>query len=518
MLPNHDTLISRLLFFTLLFASFLRFYELDRLGLWADELWVVMDSSAGSLWDMLLTVYYRDNHPPGYYLLSRYTQILLGSSDFAIRLPSAIAGILLVAATFIAGKKHLSPEAALIATVLVAGSYQAIYFSQEARANVFVALFSLLSLHYFRALALEQDNSRKNFVAFWLFSTLNAYFHYAGLVFTIGLFCVYLFILAGRRDKTCLISGFKIFFPLLLLYLPWVPGMIYDLVASPPESWQYSPTPQTLISTFIFLFGPGDLRIYGYGIALIGAPLWVAAIMLKPSWRDRYGNSAKVVVLIWFCMLLPLVFFYVKSIVSQSAYNRRHFLYAIPLLSLLLGLFLSRLIDLLSEKHRSKAIVILVALIFSYQLLSNNNYSLYSSNHFKQDYRESAQLVVDHIATLSGESVLIASNSRFFDHYLNHLSKGNLTHSLFLNDASGISEVSTLLADGVYEKFYYLEAPANPSAHKMVTKMDRLLAAKYAVICRSTFTRTQAILFDRNAPTINTTIDWESVPVCVIEK
>src|SRR5690606_36813983 len=149
----------------------------------------------------------------------------IGSSDFAIRLPSALAGILLVAMTFVAGRKHLSPEAAVLAAALVAGSYQAIYYSQEARPNIFIALLSLLSLHYFRALVLENDVRRKNFYAFWAFASLNAYFHYVGLIFVFSLFLIYLGALIFHRNKNFLMLGCKIFIPVMLLYIPWLPGM-----------------------------------------------------------------------------------------------------------------------------------------------------------------------------------------------------------------------------------------------------------------------------------------------------
>jgi len=518
MIPNYGILISRLLLFTLVLASILRFYGLSRLGLWADELWVVMDSSSGSLWDMLLTVYYQDNHPPGYYFLIRYTQILFGSSDFAIRLPSALAGIILVAATFMAGRKHLSKEAAIIAGVLVAGSYQTIYFSQEARANIFIALFCLLSLHYFCALILAGENSRRNFLAFWLFATLNNYFHYVGLVFTASLALMYLFILAERRNKACLVSGIKIFFPVLLLYLPWLPGMYHDLVASPPEAWQYSPTPKTLLSTFVFLFGPGDLRIYSYGLVLAAVPLWIVTVMLIKPWRQRYAGSAKIAALLWLCIILPLAFFYLKSVYSQSAYNRRHFLYTIPLLSLLLGSLLTYALGYFSEKNRAKALIVVIFLIVSYQLLINNNYALYSSKHFKQDYRESARIVTDQLSGTINSKTIIISNSVFFDHYLKFFSDGNIRSAFFLDDASKINELSEIFSHTTSERFYFLEAPAIPAANKMVTEIDRILAGKYQIICRSRLIRTQVILFENKNPSKDTTINWESLPSCTTEK
>jgi len=519
MIQDRGLLITRLLIFTLLLAAGLRFYGLDRLGLWADELWVVMDSRKGSLWDMLLTVYHEDNHPPGYYLLSRYTQALIGSSDFSIRLPSALAGILLVAATFMAGRKHFSPESALIAAVLVMGSYQAIYYSQEARANIFIALFSLLSVHYFRALTLEEDACRKNFMAFWLFATLNNYFHYVGLVFTASLAFIYLCILAYRHNKTCLVSGVKIFFPVLLLYFPWLPGLYHDLVASPPEDWQHRPTPQTLVNTFVFLFGPGDFRVYSYGLVLAAMPLWIMVVMFIKPWRERYAHCAKIAALLWLCIILPIAFFYLKSIYFQSAYNRRHFLYAVPMLALLAGMLLSHGLEFFSEKNRSKLLVVIVALIIIYQGLVNNNHALYESNHFKQDYRESAKLVVDELTASKNNNVLIISNSRFFDHYLDYFSKSRLKSSLLLYGAwEDKKKPNELFSLNPHAVFYYLEAPTIPAANRMITDIDQFLAMQYSVLCRDRFTRTQVILFENTTPLTESVVNWEDLPSCITQK
>src|SRR5690606_33063239 len=143
--------------------------------------------------------------------------------------------------------------------------------------------------------------------------------------------------------------GCKFFIPVMFLYIPWLPGMYHDLVASPPEYWHRVPTYNTLKNSFSYLFGPGDLQIYIYAVIFITIPFWILAVHSKKSWRIKYGNNGKLLGLLWLLVVLPVAFFYIKSIYSQPVYNHRHFLHAIPIMSLLTGAVLSR-----SEEHTSE--------------------------------------------------------------------------------------------------------------------------------------------------------------------
>src|ERR1051326_1782992 len=79
-------------------AAAMRFYGLTRQSAWADELWTLLITdpalSFAEFWRRVVA----DTHPPLYYLLMRGWSELFGQSDFAARLPSAVFGVLTVAA------------------------------------------------------------------------------------------------------------------------------------------------------------------------------------------------------------------------------------------------------------------------------------------------------------------------------------------------------------------------------------------------------------------------------------
>ena len=77
-----------------------RLYGLNLQSAWADEITtlVITDPALtfGQFWQLVIA----DVHPPLYYLLLRFWSAAFGQSDVAARIPSAIFGILTIAAAF----------------------------------------------------------------------------------------------------------------------------------------------------------------------------------------------------------------------------------------------------------------------------------------------------------------------------------------------------------------------------------------------------------------------------------
>jgi mannosyltransferase len=134
-----------LLLVILLLASFLRFYRLDAQSFWNDEgnsariaerpLDLILEGAAG------------DIHPPGYYLLLHGWRALFGQSEFALRSLSVVAGLALVAFTYLLGRRIFCESTGLTAAFLGAISPFAIYYSQEARMYALLAALSAASTY-----------------------------------------------------------------------------------------------------------------------------------------------------------------------------------------------------------------------------------------------------------------------------------------------------------------------------------------------------------------------------------
>ena len=124
-------------------ATALRFFRLDRGGLWYDELIMARLTSgdlAGVWHDIVI------GRPPLYPLLAWAWEQALGSGDVAIRSFSAVLGVLTVPAVFLAGRRLFDARVGLIAAVLCAASPFQVYYSQEHRYYALLLLLGTLSI------------------------------------------------------------------------------------------------------------------------------------------------------------------------------------------------------------------------------------------------------------------------------------------------------------------------------------------------------------------------------------
>src|SRR5512139_3222061 len=154
-IQNPKSKILLVLIFAL--AAFLRFYLLDGQSFWNDEgnsariaersLQLITEGAAG------------DIHPPLYYYLLHFWRSVFGSSEFALRSLSAALGVLLVALTFLIGRKAFSLGAGLLAAFVAAINPFQVYYSQEARMYMLLAVIGAAATFFLLRL-LEEWSTR----------------------------------------------------------------------------------------------------------------------------------------------------------------------------------------------------------------------------------------------------------------------------------------------------------------------------------------------------------------------
>ena len=110
-------------------------------GLWVDEAISVRQAQL-PLGTMLADVRDSDVHPPLHHSLLWVTVRVFGTSEFAARLPSLIAGVALVPVMAWTGRLLYDRRTGWVAAVLAAIAPFAVWYSQEAR---MYSLFMLLA-------------------------------------------------------------------------------------------------------------------------------------------------------------------------------------------------------------------------------------------------------------------------------------------------------------------------------------------------------------------------------------
>ncbi|MCC7516735.1 MAG: glycosyltransferase family 39 protein, partial [Pseudomonadales bacterium] len=224
-----------------------RVYGIDRQSLWSDELFAVTASYKPffeGMWSRMIS----DSHPPGYILFMYVTLPLSGYSDFGIRFHALLFGIAWVPLVFMLARRWFSTPAALLAAALIASAYNAVYYSQEARAYTMFIAFNLWNVICFLEILFSDQQQRQYRTGFMVSMVAMLYLHYAGFVFFCaqGLLVVVL-LMMGRSQANLKRWAFLFVVP-MLVYAPWL-GIMYNNLVHAPRDWSVSQVP-TLIEVY----------------------------------------------------------------------------------------------------------------------------------------------------------------------------------------------------------------------------------------------------------------------------
>lgn len=323
-----------------LIAAVVRLIGLGSQDLWFDELCTWRFATYPTLQDVILHGSIKDFHPPGYQAFMFYWIRAFGDSEFALRLPSAIGGILSVPALFLLGRKLLNVRAGSLAALMMALMIPAVDHSKEARSYTLMLLFAILTT------SLWMDFYGKTFAGFrvpaWKLVSLLvllvalAYSHYYGM-FLAGLQVLcFLSISLYRRKGMLWAPGVLAFFALALL--PWAGGLQQHLGMK--QGWiPRIPPGQALLSYAGFLY-----TLMASVMLLFAALTIVAPIPFRLRFYDKADErhrNALFFLVAW--LIVPFVIVVAKSQVSNPIYWPRYMFICMPAAYLLVGYALSRI-------------------------------------------------------------------------------------------------------------------------------------------------------------------------------
>ncbi len=156
-------------------AAALRLHRLGAYSVHLDEAGTYFISVAPVKNIFILLSSHMHNAPPLSYVLM-HSFLKVSESTLVFRLPSAIAGVLGVAAIYYLGKYVFSERVGLVSSFLLAISPLHIYHSQEARMYAFFCLFSIVSLLAF--LRILAEGKGRHWVLWSSATILNFYTHF----------------------------------------------------------------------------------------------------------------------------------------------------------------------------------------------------------------------------------------------------------------------------------------------------------------------------------------------------
>jgi mannosyltransferase len=264
-------------------------------GLWIQPLW--MDEAFSHLFatlplDLAWQAMIVDAvHPPLYYLLLRPWLTLAGDDEFALRFPSAIAGVLTVALLLRVGRDWLGDEVARWAAFLLALNPFHVWYSQEARMYALLGLLSLAVLAAFWRVL--QRRRQGDWVILGVLSALAYATHYFALYLPL---IEFVFLLVAFRRYHHTLARWAAVQALAVLPLAgWLTALYTTAGGTFGIGW--IPAPQ-LIDPL--------LTLWSFGMAYDGLlTLWVVAgsvmwggLLVLGVWRGSVSKSVRLFLLL----------------------------------------------------------------------------------------------------------------------------------------------------------------------------------------------------------------------------
>lgn len=202
----------------LLFGLLLRIYNLDKESLWIDEAYALKHAEQKIPVDVITDVVSIEGSPPGYFLLLHYWIKLFGNSEFAIRFPSLLFGVLSILIIFQLARLLLDNKIALLSSFFLATSLLQVLYSQEARLYSMFTFLTLLSAYSFAQW--YQNNNERYLILYFITILLAIYTNYLTITLILLYTLLLLFLLPSKITFPLLKSWFLTHLLLFILSLP----------------------------------------------------------------------------------------------------------------------------------------------------------------------------------------------------------------------------------------------------------------------------------------------------------
>jgi uncharacterized membrane protein len=487
--PNADSATNAhrtwlLLGLVIIAGAALRLCALDAQSLWNDELSSWAQSNYATLTDVIELGVRNDVHPPGYQLALYFVIHGIGDSETALRLPSAIAGVLAIAAIYALGLQLYSQREALIAAALLAFSYQPIYFSQEARAYSLLLLFSILSTHFWFRITRALDGERAIGVgaqlAYLACAITTSYLHYFGLLLVAVQLAGWAALFVARPRALARVA------PLGLLvaaaYVPWLPYFLEEFGAV--RTHFDEPGFHTLTRYWRFLFyNPGEqLKWFALAVFAIAAGRGLAEATRAPERRPLRAVLTSPTALLIAWLVVPLAIAFVRSKMSLPMINDRNLLISLPAAFLLFA----RAITAIIRDVRLQAVTTgaIVAIMLHGLFVTGRYYT----EPRKEQFREAAQVVALREHEFPNATVIAHAWSKGkFDYYLERLG-ADARVDLLAGTADDLDRLRAHLAERRPTHVWFLLGHQQPDP-TFIKTLDRDLDLLSHTPLHGTFTR-----------------------------
>ena len=277
-----------------------------------------------------------------------------------MRLPSLIAGTLVIPALYELGRELFDRRTGLIAAAFVTVSPLLIWYAQEARMYAFVTLFGVLAL--LTQVRVMRSPTVGNWALYILATSALLWSHYFGLLLIGVQQVVFIYLIlqrrrAGEADRALMV-GFAYSAAVLVLQL--IPLLAFAAGQYDSTSGAAGSPAGTYDSlSFYAVVANMAWALWGYhsdGITELLAALWPLFLLLSLLLLGRGGSRQTIVLAA--AALVPIVLLFFVALFDRELFEVRYFLVTIPLLFLLVA----RLVTGWLRSQRGRAIAVSVVM------------------------------------------------------------------------------------------------------------------------------------------------------------
>ncbi|MGB7159807.1 MAG: glycosyltransferase family 39 protein [Tepidisphaeraceae bacterium] len=291
----------------LLLATAWRVHHLGAQSIWYDE-GLSIGIALTPLEQLIESVRFFEQTPPLYHLMLGGWVRVFGDSEFAVRVPSVIASVMAIWATWHLATRAGGFVAACAATTLMALSPFQLHYAQEARGYALFLALSLWSCELFLRLV---DGSRRSAIAYVPVVVAMLYTHpFAALVILAQNLALAVLFVRGPKPKVSILRWLALQAVSLLLFAPWLPTQLrwtrsvartfwiepFNATEILRSFWAYTDSVFALILLAVFAV-VGVRRARDRRIPLLSLMLLATSIVLpvivsmivRPMFSPRYG-------------------------------------------------------------------------------------------------------------------------------------------------------------------------------------------------------------------------------------
>ncbi len=468
LLAKRETLYLALI---TLAAGLFRFYKLDFHSLWSDELTIWADTQIHPFSAMLKYLTQEELSPPAYWILQYPFTLFLVQSEFGVRFLVALLGTLSVPALYFTSREIYSKGVSLLAAILLAVSFQGIYFSQEARAYSLMIFLTIVSTGFWLRLMRNRETAKGSLawlplLGYIISASVLMYTHIYGLLLVGAQGLLYLTQIRNRHAlKECAIAGVA----LTVLYLPWVPVILSQM--KPISVWFGPPEWMDIFSYHKFLFD----RSSAYAIV---ATLLIIIYFIKNRRHLRYE------LLLLGLGVIPFAIAFWRSRVASPMLFDRYMLIALPSTILLTARATLALSEYFEDTPANARIRRWLSLTFATLFVGICLHSTIIRNSYyteqQKDQNREASLVSIEIRDKYKTKMFVVGKSEPIVSYYFHRQSADTSKNIYLRYDYKDADLAKLISELPSDHFVYLSYSMHiaPSSRQWLEQHYKLVEEK----------------------------------------